>query len=150
MRKPKHILYFIVFLIFAVAVSMMVFPSFYHDIFYRPQEPQTQEPPLPEAPPAPPAEVAEAFDYEFSSNGNFYVITGLGTVEGSEIVIPEKIGAIDVKEIGYEAFKGCTQITSIVIPESVRSIDERAFFGCTALTSVNIPANIKIIHEDRK
>ncbi|MGN1273676.1 MAG: leucine-rich repeat domain-containing protein, partial [Thermoguttaceae bacterium] len=43
------------------------------------------------------------------------------------------------EEIGLEAFKGCTSLTSVVIPKSVTKIKLQTFCGCTSLTSVVIP-----------
>ena len=44
--------------------------------------------------------------------------------------------------IGNEAFRGCTGLTSITIPESVTSIGQSAFQNCSKLTSVNIPNSV--------
>ena len=60
-----------------------------------------------------------------------------------EIVIPENItygGAVyRVIEIGEYAFRGCSDLISIFIPESIISIETQAFQDCTSLTSVSIP-----------
>ena len=40
-----------------------------------------------------------------------------------------------VTTIGKEAFKGCTNLTSVVAP-GVKTIDKGAFYGCTSLQSV--------------
>ena len=45
-------------------------------------------------------------------------------------------------EIGDDAFKGCTNLTSIVIPSNVTKIGGWAFNGCTSLTSIEIPGNV--------
>lgn len=45
------------------------------------------------------------------------------------------------------AFEGCTNLTSVTLPNSVTLIDERAFYGCTSLTSINIPNNVTLIAE---
>ena len=44
-----------------------------------------------------------------------------------------------VRSIGPSAFSSCTSLTSITIPNSVTSIGGYAFSGCTSLTSVTIP-----------
>ena len=46
-----------------------------------------------------------------------------------------------VKSIGYSAFNYCSKLTSIKIPNSVNSIDSGAFSGCSALTSIIVDEN---------
>lgn len=66
-----------------------------------------------------------------------------GFVSGSKITtitIPNS-----VKTIGSSAFSGCVGLTQIDIPESVLTIGSSAFFGCTGLTRINIPNNVTSI-----
>ena len=49
--------------------------------------------------------------------------------------------------IGQWAFYNCSGLTSITIPSSVTSIGELAFSGCSGLTSVTIPNSVKTIGE---
>ena len=47
--------------------------------------------------------------------------------------------------IGEEAFRTCTSLTSVTIPDSVTSIGVRAFYNCDSLTSVTIPDSVTSI-----
>ena len=45
-------------------------------------------------------------------------------------------------EIGESAFRYCSSLTSITIPEGVTTIEEEAFAGCSSLTSITIPEGV--------
>ena len=54
-----------------------------------------------------------------------------------EIILPENITSI-----GTSTFNGCSSLTSIIIPENVTSIGSNAFYGCSLLSKINIPNNL--------
>ena len=57
----------------------------------------------------------------------------------------ELIFGNSVKSIGYEAFRYCSNLTSVNIPDNVTKLDTRAFADCMNLTSVNIAEGVKEI-----
>jgi LPXTG-motif cell wall-anchored protein len=48
-------------------------------------------------------------------------------------------GCTGITEIAGAAFKGCTKLTGIVLPEGVTSIGNEAFRDCSGLTSATLP-----------
>ena len=50
-----------------------------------------------------------------------------------------------VKSIGVSAFYGCSSLTSVTLPDSVTSIGKMAFRGCSSLTSITIPNSVTSI-----
>lgn len=60
-----------------------------------------------------------------------------------EITIPDNINGVTVNIIAEEAFKDCTGITAVTIPESVLKVNEYAFSGCTSLKTVKNRADLQ-------
>ena len=60
-----------------------------------------------------------------------------------DIVIPESVSykgqEFKVSAIGNGAFSGCSNMTSVSLPESLKDIHDYAFRECSALTSIIIP-----------
>ena len=66
--------------------------------------------------------------------------------ELSETVeIPDYLDGYEVIEIGDNAFYNCSNLTNVVIPESVINIGNSAFLRCSSLRSVVIPNGVKNI-----
>ncbi len=85
----------------------------------------------------PDKEPSEGLEYSLNSDGKGYTVMEIGTCTDKELIIPSEYKAKPVTSIGKDAFSGCYRLTSITIPDSVRSIGDGAFFGCD-LTSVTI------------
>ena len=79
--------------------------------------------------------------FTLNSNGKGYTCTGIGTCTDTDIVL-DTYNGLPVTAIGYEAFRGCSQMTSISLPSTVNQIEQGAFWDCTGLTSVVIPTQV--------
>jgi len=79
-------------------------------------------------------------------NGTTYSVTNIGDYAFricsslTSVTIPNS-----VTSIGYGAFAYCSSLTSVTIGESVTSIGDDAFAYCTSLTSVTIPESVTSI-----
>ena len=83
--------------------------------------------------------------YESPEDGNYWIVTGIGTCTDEELIIPSTYYGLPVKEIGDCVFSGRTSLTSVVIPDSITSIHYEAFLDCTSLTSIVIPDSVTSI-----
>ncbi len=63
----------------------------------------------------------------------------------TEIVIPSEFNRRSVTAIGNRAFKECSLLISVTIPDTITDIGEEAFYGCRSLTSIEIPNNVTSI-----
>ncbi len=108
-----------------------------------------------------------SFAHDFEKDGIYYkynvtpkTIEAEVTFKGTEydsfadeytgdVTIPSSVNfngrTLPVTRIDTEAFRGCTGLTSVTIPNSVTVIGYYVFDGCTGLTSVTIPNSVTSI-----
>ena len=96
----------------------------------------------------------------FVVDGIYYRVTDVDEVSAianeeveafytGDVIIPASVtfeeDTFTVTGIESNAFDGCFELTSVVIPNSVETIGEQAFQGCTGLTSVTIGSGVTAI-----
>ncbi|MCM1290938.1 MAG: leucine-rich repeat protein [Prevotella sp.] len=66
-----------------------------------------------------------------------------------DLVIPEIVSSGNsryyVYQIGASAFKDCTKLTSVIIPNSVKNIEVGAFINCSNMKYVKLPDSIEVL-----
>ena len=87
---------------------------------------------------------AENFKTKVLEDGTIEIDSYDGDYEA--IVIPAQIGGRDVTVIG--GFANEDEITSVVIPDTVREIADNAFVNCFNITSVKMGANVEVIGDN--
>lgn len=80
----------------------------------------------------------------------FQVVDGVlvGCSASGDIVVPQFFDGQDVVAIGETAFKNKTDITSVILPQTITAIQESSFEGCTGLLSVSVPKTVRSIGEN--
>ena len=101
----------------------------------------------------------QAFSYDFEVNGIYYgydsnnqsayVTYNNSQKYTGEIIIPASISyngrTISVTAIGNNAFRNCTELNSVIIPNSIITIEADAFHSCSNLSSLAIPSSVRRI-----
>ncbi|MBO4733582.1 MAG: leucine-rich repeat domain-containing protein, partial [Clostridia bacterium] len=86
----------------------------------------------------------ESGNIVYHSAGNCIIETDSKTlIAGCKNSIMPNDGS--VTSIGNSAFRDCTGLTSITIPDGVTSIGNYTFYDCTGLTSITIPDSVTSI-----
>ena len=112
------------------------------------------------------AAVASAESVNFSYQGMYYCLTtyssgtGVVSVENNgsfntysgTVNIPDSVPYngkyYPVTSIGFQAFKGCTGLTVVTLPEGVEMLMNECFAGCTSLRHITLPSTIYSIYNN--
>lgn len=112
-------------IVFTVILGFTIYADYEHEQDMRKKELEKQQ---------------YSYAYNLLSNGT-YEVTGKGIYNGTVIVIDSEYEGIAVTRIGNGAFRD-RKISSITIPDSVRSIGDSAFASCKLLTNIIIPNSV--------
>ena len=109
---------------------------------------------------------ASADRVNFSKDGMYFQLTTY--TDGSGVITIENSGSFNtysgvvnipdtvyyegkyypVTGIGYQAFKNCSGLTAVTIPEGVTMLLNESFAGCTSLTSITLPSTLTSIYNN--
>lgn len=91
---------------------------------------------------------ADSLTMALIGGGTAYEVTKGASDPTGAVYIPAYYMGIPVTSIGYQAFRLCANLSSVVIPEGITTIAEYAFYFCTGLTSLSIPSSVTSIPID--
>lgn len=72
-------------------------------------------------------------------------ITNFALEGSTKVRTVDFMEAPDLSKIGMYAFSGCSSLESILVPDSITTVDVSAFRGCTALTDVTFYGNNNVV-----
>ena len=82
--------------------------------------------------------------FEYTETNGYIKITGYKGNE-TDIVIPEYIDGYQVTAIGESAFSSCS-FENVILPDSIKTIEEEAFSYCSNLESITLPQALNSIN----
>ena len=85
------------------------------------------------------------FTFEQNASGGYTIYMNEETKLPETIIIPSTYNGKAVTSIGDAAFRGCSSLVSVTIPDSVTSIGDDVFRDCSSLASVTIPDSVEFI-----
>ncbi len=80
--------------------------------------------------------------YTEKSGDKYYAIVGFSKSQQQTLTIPTTFKDLPVRVIADGAFKDCSEITSLSIPEGITVIGKLAFDNCDKITEVIIPNSV--------
>jgi hypothetical protein len=80
---------------------------------------------------------AQWCEYEYTVTDSKATITKYNGT-GETVTIPDTLGGYPVTEIGFMAFVNCSNLISVIFPDSVKKIGNNAVSFCPQLTTVTI------------
>lgn len=87
-----------------------------------------------------------SLEYKIKKEGELLITKYMGNA--SEVEIPSEINDQKVNIIANGAFRDCTNLTEVIIPDGTNYLMNNAFTGCANLNKVTIPKSIETFEED--
>lgn len=88
-----------------------------------------------------------SLSYSFNFNENCYSVSGIGSAEGDDIIIPDYYRGLPVRGIRYGAFEGCVNLKTVSLPATLQSIGGSAFSRCYNLSEIVIPDGVTALDD---
>ena len=93
---------------------------------------------------------SEGLAYSVNPDGRTCTVTGVGTFTGSSLSVPDVIDGYRVTAIGKHAFAGNNNlnITMVIIPEGVKTIEKGAFRYADRISAISLPSSLEELGDE--
>ena len=94
------------------------------------------------------ADLKELVYYPMAREGSFTVPASVTKIHDGAFLEATKLselvfeGGVEDMHIGKEAFKKCTALANVVLPDNVVTLGSNAFYGCSSLESLTLSKNL--------
>lgn len=86
-----------------------------------------------------PTDSADYLTFVPNNDGQSYTVTSCNAYASGKLTIPNTYNGKPVTAIGANAFSTCSDLTEIIVPDSITTIEKGAFSGCTSLQAITLP-----------
>ena len=83
--------------------------------------------------------------FTLSEKGDYYSVSAVKPLDKTHIVIPREYKGIPVTTIEKNAFSGCSNLKSIILPDSLTHISAFSFYKCSSLEAIIIPKGVVVV-----
>lgn len=87
----------------------------------------------------------EGLTFQINDGSDSYSVSDCDSSVAGTVTVPGTYNGKPVTAIGENAFRGCSGITAITLPDSITSIGDSAFYNCTGLTELVLPEKVVYI-----
>ena len=86
----------------------------------------------------------EDLTFVLNDDGVSYCVTDCKTSVAGKVTVPATYNSKPVTAIGQSAFSGCSQLTGLILPDSITAIGTNAFYNCPSLVC-NVSDGVKYL-----
>lgn len=100
--------------------------------------------------------ISQIFNCTYKGTTVTYSIISVPKHEAEVVSVPKNVTAVTIpasivfngetfKVTEISGFRDCKLLKSVVLPNTVKTINEKAFYGCSWLRSINLPLGLEVI-----
>lgn len=85
-----------------------------------------------------------------AAGGNIYIDRYSGVITKCDtsvtsVVIPERVEGVEITGIGKHAFDSCTMLSALILPDTIRSIQEYGISNCDGIKVLRLPDSLTVM-----